>query len=93
MLKLNSIAPLDMDGVLTCAKETGSLLVAEECVDAGCVGRRITSELVMAAAGDVRVKLVNLGDRFIPQGSVAQLRALCGIDAESLCKTAMEVMD
>ena len=93
VLKLNSIAPLDVEGILVCAKQTGALLVAEECVDAGCVGRRIASELAMAGAGDVRIKLVNLGDRFIPQGSVAQLRTLCGIDGESLCRTAMEVMN
>ena len=93
VLKLNSIAPLDVEGILDCAKQTGALLVAEECVDAGCVGRRIASELAMAGAGDVRIKLVNLGDRFIPQGSVAQLRTLCGIDGESLCRTAMEVMN
>ena len=93
VLKLNSIAPLDVEGVLACAKQTGALLVAEECVDAGCIGRRIASELAIAGAGDVRIRLANLGDRFIPQGSVAQLRALCGIDGESLSRTAMEVMN
>ena len=93
VLKLNSILPLDMDGILSCAKKTGHLLIAEECVDAGCVGRRIASELALAQAGNVRVALANLGDRFIPQGTVAQLRALCGIDAESLCKKALEVMN
>ena len=92
ILKLNSVLPLDLDGILACAKKTGNLLIAEECVDAGCVGRRIASELALANAGNVRVTLANLGDRFIPQGTVAQLRALCGIDGESLCRKAMEVM-
>ena len=93
VLKLNSILPLDMDGILSCAKKTGHLLIAEECVDAGCVGRRIASELALANVGNLRVTLANLGNRFIPQGTVAQLRALCGIDAESLCKKALEVMN
>lgn len=92
VLKLNSIAPLDMETVLACAKKTGKLLIAEECVDAGCVGRRIAAELMMDGRTNAKLTLANLGDRFIPQGSVAQLRALCGIDAESLCKKALEVM-
>ncbi len=92
VLKLNSVLPLDMDGILACAKKTGNLLIAEECVDAGCVGRRIASELAMANVENVRVILANLGDRFIPQGTVSQLRALCGIDAEALCRKAMEVI-
>lgn len=92
VLKLNSIAPLDMEAVRDCARKTGRLLVAEEIVDAGCVGRRIAAELMLDGVSGVKVALANLGDRFIPQGSVAQLRTLCGIDAESISKKAMEVM-
>lgn len=92
VLKLNSISPLDMDTVMSCIRRTGRVLVAEECVDAGCVGRRIASELVLRGQSGVKLALVNLGDRFIPQGTVAQLRALCDIDSASLCKKAMELM-
>lgn len=92
VLKLNSILPLDLEGILACAKQTGALLIAEECVDAGCVGRRIASELALAGVGPVRIALANLGDRFIPQGTVPQLRALCGIDGEALYRKAMEVV-
>lgn len=92
ILKLNSILPLDVETVLACAKESGRLLVAEECVDTGCVGRRIASELALHDVGNVKVVLANLGDQFIPQGSIAQLRALCGIDGEALFKRAMELM-
>ncbi|MDD6160052.1 MAG: 1-deoxy-D-xylulose-5-phosphate synthase [Oscillospiraceae bacterium] len=90
ILKLNSIIPLDMDAVLDCAAGTGRLLVAEECIDTNCVGRRIASELALRGMTNVRVRLANLGDHFIPQGTVAQLRALCGIDGASICKQALE---
>ena len=92
VLKLNSILPLDMDSISACAAKSGKLLIAEECVDAGCVGRRIASELAMNGVGQIKVALANLGDRFVPHGTVAQLRALCGIDAEALCKKALEMM-
>ena len=39
-----------------------------------------------------RAALANLGDRFVQHGTVAQLRALRGIDADSLCKRGLEVM-
>lgn len=93
VVKLNSIAPLDVDTVAVCAKKTGRLVVAEECVDAGCVGRRIAAELALQGVGGVKLSLVNLGNRFVQHGTVAELRALCGIDGASICRRALEVME
>lgn len=93
ILKLNSIIPLDMDALKKCVAVTGRLLVAEECVDTGCIGRRIASEFAMDGISNVKIMLANLGDRFVTQGGVAQLRALCGIDGVALSKKALELMD
>ncbi len=93
VVKLNSIAPLDADTVAACAQRTGRLVVAEECVDAGCVGRRVAAELALRGVGGVRLALVNLGERFVQHGTVAELRALCGIDGASIARRALEVMD
>ena len=92
VVKLNSILPLDMDTVAACAQKTGRLVVAEECMDAGCVGRRIASELALRGLSGIRLTLVNLGDRFVQHGTVAELRQLCGIDGASICRRALEVM-
>ena len=92
VVKLNSIAPLDMDTIAACAEQTGRLIVAEECMDAGCAGRRIAAELALRGANGVRVALVNLGDRFVQHGTVEELRQLCGIDGGSICRKALEVM-
>ena len=92
VLKLNSISPLDMDAVVDCGKRTARLIVAEECVDAGSVGRRVASELAVGGLSGVSVTLINLGDRFVQHGSVAELRQLCGIDGVSIAKRAMEVV-
>ena len=93
VVKLNSIAPLDVDTVASCAGITGRLMVVEECVDAGCVGRRIAGELALRGISGVRLSLVNLGDRFVQQGTVAELRQLCGIDGASICRRALEVVE
>ena len=92
VVKLNSIAPLDVDTVAACAQKTGALLVAEECVDAGCVGRRIAAGFALRGIGGVRLALVNLGDRFVQHGTVPELRGLCGIDGTSIARRALEVM-
>ena len=39
-----------------------------------------------------RLVLKNTGDRFIPQGSVAELRHLCGLDAEGVAAAAEEAV-
>ena len=93
VVKLNSISPLDMDTVAACVRKTGRLVVAEECMDAGCIGRRIAGELALRGLGGVRLALVNLGDRFVQHGTVAELRRLCGIDGDSICRRALEVME
>lgn len=92
VLKLNSIAPLDMEAIADSVRRTGRLLVAEECVDTGCVGRRIAAELTLRGISGVRMALVNLGDRFVQHGTVAELRQLCGIDGASICRKALEVV-
>lgn len=92
VLKLNSISPLDVGAIVSCAGNTGRMLVVEDCIDAGCVGRRVAAELAFGGQSNVKLSLANLGDRFIPQGTVGQLRALCGIDSGSICEKAMEMM-
>ena len=91
VVKLNSIRPLDLGPILQWSEKTGRLLVAEECNDTGSVGRTIASELALQGR-PVKLALVNLGDGFVPQGSVAQLREMKGIDAEGICKKAMEMI-
>ena len=93
VVKLNSIAPLDVDAVAACVRKTGRLVVAEECMDAGCVGRRLAGELALRGLGGVRPALVNLGERFVQHGTVDELRQLCGIDGASICRRALEVME
>lgn len=91
VVKLNSIRPLDMAPIRKLCQSTGRLVVAEECNDTGCVGRTILSELALAGV-PVKAALVNLGDQFVPQGSVAQLREMTGIDAAGIFKKTMEVI-
>ena len=93
VLKLNSIAPLDIESIYSHAKQTGRMLVAEECVENGCIGQQIAAQLMLKGTTDISVSSANLGNRFVPQGSVSQLRAMCGIDSTALYQRVLEMMN
>lgn len=92
VLKLPSIKPIDFSVIRTSARKTGHLLVAEEAVCIGCAGKEIAGMLRTEGMNPV-IRLCNAGDRFVPQGAVSDLYRLLGLDAESLAKTALEVLD
>ena len=90
VLKLNTITPLDTAPVAASAAETGRLLVAEEAAQNCCVGQRLAAGLLERGVA-AKVAMVNTGPGFVTHGPVAKLRALCGLDGESLYHKALEV--
>lgn len=90
VLKLNSIRPLDLEPILDAARETGGLVVAEECAASGSVGQQLAAKLMEAGKTPRAMVMVNLGDHFITHGTVPQLRRLCGIDAKAIAQRAKE---
>ena len=92
VIKLNQIHPLDWKPVLASVTRTGRLLVAEECAAMGCVGERIAAGLAMAGLAPRAMALCNTGAHFIPQGTVAEQKKLCGLDVSSLYERALEVL-
>ncbi len=89
VIKLGSIKPLEMETVVASVRKTKYLLVAEECADRGCVGHEIA-----AALSNLTFKtcFCNLGDGFVPHGSVNELYRLMKIDAQSIAHSAQEVL-
>lgn len=91
IIKLNRLCPLDLAPVCRSVSKTGRLLVAEEAAAMGSVGERLCAGLAEAGIALKAVRLCNTGERFVPQGTVGQLRHLCGLDSHSLYEAAMEV--
>lgn len=84
LIKLGRLDDIPLPKVLTSLRKTGKLLMVEEVCAAGCIGKHI---LALAQEKDIYLnggKLLNLGEGIIPQGTVAQLRQLCGIDAQGI---------
>ena len=91
IIKLNRLCPLDLEPVCRSVAKTGRLLVAEEVAAMGSVGERLCAGLAEAGAAPRAVRLCNTGHGFVPQGTVDQLRRLCGLDSQSIYEAAMEV--
>ncbi len=91
LIKLGRVKPIDFTLIDASAAKTGRLAVLEEAVSGGCLGRQIAAGLAERNIRLNAVALLNLGDRFIPHGSVEELRRLCGIDEESVAKVLLEM--
>ena len=83
ILKYNELSIKTHDMLQQSVKKTGRLLVLEDCVAAGCLGEHLTAALQQKGIS-ASVKLCNLGDRFITQGTVQELYTDCKIDAQSI---------
>lgn len=91
IVKLNSITPIDLETIKASAAKTKRVIAAEECVEMNSVGARLAAGLAQSGVCLDALVLQNLGRGFVTHGSVAQLRKLCGLDVDSLCKKALEV--
>ena len=86
IIKMGFINPIDIDAIAHSVGKTGRLLVLEECVGHGSVGESIAAMLAGSKKCPSTVILLNIGDTFAPCGEIEELRKLCGIDTESICK-------
>ena len=91
VVKLPSVKPINMAAIAASVRKTGHLLIAEEAVCIGCAGKEIAATLRTQGIV-VPTALVNIGDRFVPHGSVSALRQMLGLDARSLADRAREVL-
>ena len=92
VIKLNNLTPSDWKELCGLVGETGRLLAAEECAETGSVGQRLAAQLALHGVSPKSVTLCNVGNRFVPQGSVGELRKLCGLDAQSIANAARKAV-
>ncbi len=92
IVKLNCLTPSSWGPLFDSVEKTGNLWLYEECMEFNCVGRRVAADLAIAGVPARYIALRNLGDRVPPQGTVAQLRRMNNLDAESIFRQVKEVM-
>lgn len=90
VLRLRRIKPMDMEPILASVRKTGKLLIVEETMEVASVASRILQNL-MEQGVSCPVSTMNLGDRFVPHGSMQDLYRYLNLDAPSIAGHAREV--
>jgi 1-deoxy-D-xylulose-5-phosphate synthase len=88
VLKIGQIIPIDLEPIIKSSAKTNCVIVAEECINEGSVGQRIIAGLAERKCLPAKIKFQNLGDSFVPQGTMTELYRYCRIDGESLAEEA-----
>ena len=91
VIKINELTDGGMDLLMQSVRSTGRLLVLEDCVEAGCLGQHLAAKLLNNEIL-TKVKLCNLGNHFVQQGTVEQLYSACNIDVWSVFEAAKELV-
>jgi len=78
------VKPLDRQLILSEARRTGCLVTVEENALLGGFGSAVLELLEEERITGVRIKRLGIPDRYIEQGSQAQLRKDLGLDAEGI---------
>ncbi|PLX81126.1 MAG: 1-deoxy-D-xylulose-5-phosphate synthase [Desulfuromonas sp.] len=86
------LKPLDEELICSEAKRTGLIFTVEENVLQGGFGSAVL-ELLADAGLDAKVVRIGLPDRFVEQGSQAELRARYGLDAKGIAARVREVLE
>jgi 1-deoxy-D-xylulose-5-phosphate synthase len=86
------IKPLDAGLIMAVARSTGRIVTVEENVLQGGFGSAVLELLYDNGLQDVKVKRLGVPDRYIEQGSQAQLRNDLGIDAEGIVEAVQQFM-
>ncbi len=78
------VKPLDRELILSAASRTGSLVTVEENALQGGFGSAVLELLADEGLANVKVKRLGIPDRYIEQGSQAQLKKDLGLDAAGI---------
>lgn len=91
VVQIRCLKPLNLTEIVESCRVTGRLIIVEEQTSSSCIGTDIMTGVLKAHPG-ISVRLLNAGDRFIQNGSIADLKKYLGIDRESILKNAEELL-
>lgn len=84
--------PLDEEAILSAARRTRRLIVAEENVKPGGFGDAVLELLAARGLSDVDVHVMAIPDHFIEHGAPAILRKVAGLTAEDMVTAARDML-
>lgn len=91
VVKLNCVAPLDGEAVMTALADIPAIVVVEDQLRRGCAGERLAA-LLAEQGSHAKLKLQNAGDTMPSQGTTAELWRDLGLDANGIESAIREVL-
>jgi 1-deoxy-D-xylulose-5-phosphate synthase len=86
------VKPLDRELLLHLVSEVPMIITVEDHVLQGGFGSAVLEFFAREGITGVQVKCLGLPDRFVTHGTQSELRKICGIDTESIAKTAIKML-
>lgn len=86
------VKPLDRDLLVEIARKGTPVVTVEDGTVVGGLGSAVSEFFMDEGLGDVHVRKIGVPDRFVAQGTVGELRRLCGLDARSIKTVAMALV-
>lgn len=83
------VKPLDVETIISRAKEIKNVITVEENVIAGGFGSAVLEELTKGGIEGIKLKMIGIPDAFIEQGPQNVLRKQLGLDAEGITREAL----
>lgn len=87
------LKPLDMEMLSEIASRGMDIITVEDGTVNGGLGSAVAEWLEDSRHSDIRLTRLGLPDKFISQGTPAQLAAICGIDADSIYRAIKESIE
>lgn len=91
VIKLDQIAPLNLDAVMDSVRKTGRILIVEETAASCCIGYEILAQLGQRGISCTG-RLLNANNGIVPHGDTPSLRRILGIDADGIYLAARELL-
>ena len=91
VLQLQTLSPLPVEAIAEHIGNCKHLIIAEETCAGSAIHEALAWELQKLQPG-LKIHAIDLGKHFVTHGSVAQLYQQHGLDADSVTKTALEVL-
>lgn len=92
LINARFVKPLDEALLLELAKRHDTIVTLEEHVFQGGYGQAVAAFYMRNQIEHIKVKNIAIEDMFVEHGSVGELRALLGIDAESVLQKIVECL-
>lgn len=93
IIKLDQICPIEFELIDNSVRKTSRLIVLEDSIKAGSVGEKIAVHMMENGFSLKAIRLLNIGTRFVPQGTVEELQKLCGIHAAGVRTVARQMLN